>query len=754
MTATLDDEVVELRRANAELQRRLDEALAERDEFMQREMATTEVLRVINSSPGNLAPVFEAILEKALRVCEAAFGFIARYDDEHFHTMAGCGLPPDFADILRTPYRPPQGAPAQRLIDGESFVQIADLLEEEGTFQGLTPVRRALVESARGRTFLTVALRKEGVLLGSIMIYRQEVRPFSDKQIGLLQNFAAQAVIAMENARLITETREALEQQTATAEVLQVINSSPGNLAPVFNAMLQKAMHLCEAAFGVLRTYDGQRLNAVAMLGLPDAYTDFAREPMLPNPETGLGRILHGESLVHITDIRDDELYRSGDRLRVATVELGGARTLLVVPLRKEAALVGVFTIYRQEVRPFTEKQIALAQNFAAQAVIAMENARLLNETREALEQQTATAEVLQVINSSPGDLAPVFDAMLDKALRLCDVDMGVLWTYDGEMVQAAAIRGAPSQFTEFLRQGSHRPARPHHRLLSGERVVQIADITTTDAYRDGDPIPRATADLGGVRTLLSVPLLKDDTVLGNFAIYRREVRPFTDKQIALLQNFADQAVIAIENTRLLTELRESLEQQTATAEVLQVINSSPGDLVPVFDAILEKAHTLCGAAHGLLLVGDGGEFRLVAVHGESRFAEGWWQLGVVSAIRPVEGGVVARLMRGEGFVHIADCMADDSYRQARAIRSLIETGRVRTALTVPLRKDGDLLGLIIVFRLEVRPFTEKQIALLQNFAAQAVIAMENARLLTETREALEQDRDCGGIAGHQLVAR
>jgi len=171
-----------------------------------------------------------------------------------------------------------------------------------------------------------------------------------------------------------------------------------------------------------------------------------------------------------------------------------------------------------------------------------------------------------------------------------------VLWTYDGEMVQAAAIRGAPSQFTEFLTQGSHRPARPHHRLLSGERVVQIADITTTDAYRDGDPIPRATADLGGVRTLLSVPLLKDDTVLGNFAIYRREVRPFTDKQIALLQNFAAQAVIAMENARLLTETREALEQQTATAEVLQVINSSPGDLASVFDAMLEKVGRARGA--------------------------------------------------------------------------------------------------------------------------------------------------------------
>src|SRR5215469_7324160 len=200
----------------------------------------------------------------------------------------------------------------------------------------------------------------------------------------------------------------------------------------------------------------------------------------------------------------------------------------------------------------------------------------------EALEQQTATAEILQVINSSPGNLTPVFDKVLEKALRLCEVDIGVLWTYDGEMVRAAAIRGAPPHLAEFLRQRPHRPTKPQQRVMSGERVVQIADATTGEAYRNGDPIPRAIADLGGVRTLLIVPLRKDDTALGNFAIYRQEVRPFTDKQIALLQNFAAQAVIAMENARLLTETREALEQQTATAEVLGVINSSPGDLGPV----------------------------------------------------------------------------------------------------------------------------------------------------------------------------
>jgi len=440
---------------------------------------------------------------------------------------------------------------------------------------------------------------------------------------------------------------------------------------------------------------------------------------------------------VHLLDAKDEAAYPAVPSRR-ALVDLGGARTVLAVPLRKDGILLGSFALYRQEVRPFSDKQIALLQNFAAQAVIAMENARLLTETREALEQQTATAEVLQVINSSPGDLAPVFAAMLEKATRLCQAASGVMWTYDGECLHAAALRGVPPPFAEYLRE----PFRPHPEMalghvLMGEPLVISRDLGAEELYQSGNPLRRAIVDLGAARSAVTVSLRRDDALLGIFTIYRQEVRPFSDKEIALLENFAAQAVIAMENARLLTETREALEQQTATAEVLQVINSSPGDLTPVFGAILEKAHVLCDAACGGLIVRNGELFHTVAIHGEPDFAEFWRRQG---PFRPGDRySPIDALLRGEKFVHFADVREDDGYRNTPAYQRLVDAAGARTLLLVPLRKDGILLGAITAFRQEVRPFSDKQIALLENFAAQAVIAMENARLITETREALEQ---------------
>jgi GAF domain-containing protein len=351
------------------------------------------------------------------------------------------------------------------------------------------------------------------------------------------------------------ERDEALEQQTATAEVLGVINSSPGDLAPVFDAMLAKATKLCEASLGTLWIFDGKGYRVSASLALTDVGLVLGK----PAPGTVLARLLDGEELVQIADVANEPAYRA-DPVASARTQRAGSRTVLAVPLRKDQKLIGAITTGRREVRPFTGKQIALLQNFAAQAVIAIENVRLISETREALEQQTATAEVLQVINSSPGNLAPVFDAILEKAHSLCGAAHGALVTYDGELCRALALHAMPEVLGTLLLQPFAPAEGFQERLVQGERLVHIPDVTTIAAIT---PIQQA-AIAAGIRTLLMVPLRKDDVLLGYITAHRREVCPFSDKQIALLQNFAAQAVIAMENARLLGELRARTDEIAA----------------------------------------------------------------------------------------------------------------------------------------------------------------------------------------------
>src|SRR5262249_11254167 len=393
---------------------------------------------------------------------------------------------------------------------------------------------------------------------------------------------------------------EALERQTATSAGLQVMSSSPGDLPPGFETILANATRICEAKFGSMYLSEGDAVRIVAMHNAPPSFAEERRRnPLIrPNPDTTLGRALATKQTVHIADVQNEPAYVNAPSgfTGAQLAKLAGARTVVVVPMLKESDLVGVIIIYRQEVRPFTEKQIELVKNFASQAVIAIENARLLNELRDSLQRQTATSDLLSIISRSPGELEPVFQAMLENATRICEARFGNLYLHADGALCIAASHNVPSAFAEARRRG---PFHPHPHSLFGHVIrvkatAHLADLATTQLYIERNPPVVDAVELGGVRTMLAVPISKENELTGIVAIFRQEVRPFSDKQIELVTNFAAQAVIAIENPRLLNELRESLQQQTATAAVLRVLSSSPGELKPVFEAMLESAARLC----------------------------------------------------------------------------------------------------------------------------------------------------------------
>jgi GAF domain-containing protein len=725
-------------------------------EALEQQTATAEVLQVISSSPGELEPVFQAMLANATHICEAKFATLYLCEDDGFRAVAMHNTPPAFAEarVRAGIIQPHPDTTLARAASTKRTAQIADVTTSQA-YVDRDPSRMAAIALGGYRTVLSVPMLREDTLAGVISIYRHEVCPFTDKQVELVKNFAAQAVIAIENTRLLKELRqrtedlsESLEQQTATADVLRVISSSPGELGPVFEIMLMNAARLCEAKFGTLYLREGDALRMVAGHNVPPAFLEVRRITGAFRPHAGgnLGEVMRTKQPVQIADLATTRAYAERHPATVAAVEVGGVRTTLAVPMLKESELIGVISIFRQEVRPFNEKQVALLTSFASQVVIAIENTRLLNELRESLQQQTATADVLKVISSSPGALEPVFQAMLEKAVSICAAKFGTLYLCEVDAFRMVATHNAPLAYVEARsKQFRPHPDAPLARAASAKQAIQIADIRATQAYTDGfGPIVEA-AELGGYRTVLSVPMLKEDELIGAINILRQEVRPFTDKQIALVQNFAAQAVIAIENTRLFNELRqrtddltEALEQQTATSEVLGVISSSPGQLEPVFQVMLANAVCVVGSKFGTMYLRDGDAFRVAAMHGAPRaYVEA---LTREPLFRPGPETALGRTAITRKVVQIADLEAEAKYRELgpRAVAAM-ELGGVRAVLSVPMLKDNELLGTIAIYRAEVCSFTNKQIELVQNFASQAVIAIENTRLLNELRESLQQ---------------
>jgi two-component system, NtrC family, sensor kinase len=708
------------------------------------------VLKVISRSRFDLQAVLDTLVKLAARLCEAELVAIHYHRDGVIQFGARFGLSQEWEESTkRNPIVPGRGTVTGRVLLVGKTVQISDVkADPEYTFtEG---------QKAGGfRTVLGVPLEREGQIIGVIVLARTKVFPFKDRQIEFVQNFATQAVIAIENARLLNELKESLEQQTATSEVLQVISSSPGELERVFTAMLANATRICEAQFGNFMLHEGSTFRAVAWHGEPTYVEKLQREPLIiisDDTRAPLARLIETKEPVHVADLRSEPAYKASSFAPLVTlIDSGGARTLLLVPMLKENTLVGAISIYRREVRPFGDRQIELVQNFANQAVIAIENTRLLNELRqrttdltqrsadltESLEQQTATSEILGVISSSPTNVQPVLGAIVRTAVTLCESHDAVILLRDGDHLRIAAHYGPMT--IDFERALIGRD------WVSGRVVMDRVPVHVHDLTAEGGefPLGREIALRLNQRTVLGLPLSREGQAIGCLFLRRTEVRPFSEKQIALLQTFADQAVIAIENARLFaaeqqrtSELTESLEQQTATSEVLQVISSSPGDLQP--EAMLEKAVRICDANFGNIFRWHDHALHLIAPHNiPPAFAE----FRKSAPGRPDAENPIGRMVETKAVVHVTDLAAEPRYLEKLdpGMVAAVELGGVRTFVAVPMLKENELIGALIVYRQEVRPFTEKQMALVTNFAAQAVIAIENARLLSELRDRTDQ---------------
>ena len=690
-------------------------------EALEQQTAISEILRVIAGSPGDVRPMLQAVAERALALCEAQESGIFLAEGDRLRFAVGVGemaIPRENETFALT-----RGLVVGRAIIDRQTLHYPDIVPYLDTeyLDARNPQKRFGF-----RALLAVPLMREGQAIGAIGLWRTEPRGFSDQQISLVRTFADQAAIAIENVRLFNETRDALQQQQASAEVLSVISSSVADTAPVFERIAQSCKRLFEGAFVSVNLVDE---DGLVQLEYYDGEHRDRLSTVFPAPldrRSSTGVAILDKRIVSYTDAQTESDVPDYTR---RSAEAAGTRSIVFAPMVWKGRGIGAIVVGRSVVREYSDKEISLLRTFADQAVIAIQNARLFNETKEALDQQTAIAEILRVISSSPTDVQPVLDAIAERAARFCDAAAASMYLTDGTSLRHLASKGpSPDPVT-------HVETLPIDRnSVSGCALLERRTIHVDDMQASGDAYPRSQelARRLGHRTVVVLPLYREGQPVGTILLRRQEVRPFNEREIALLQTFGDQAAIALANVQLFNETKEALEQQTATAEVLKTISRTTFDLEPVLETLIENATRLCRADKGFVFIRDGDAYRIVANHGalpehvdfQSR-----------NPVYPGHGTLVGRTALTRQVVHIEDAKSDPTYTWKEAQQTL----GFRTMLGVPMLREGDPIGVVALWREEVRPFSERDIRLVATFADQAVIAIENVRLFAEIQDKSRQ---------------
>jgi GAF domain-containing protein len=707
-----------------------------------RQAASAEILRTIGSVSGDAERSLHQIAETTKRLFEASSVSIFVADGDEWGQIIHDG-----ASSQRIGAEVPvaQLRTRSHSLPGATFSEnrqihlpdIHNLDPAIADWPGVGPAR-----AAGSRTISGTPLRRAGQAVGVLIVHRDRLAPFTADELALLQSFADQAAIAIENARLFNETREALERETATADILKVIASSPDDVQPVFEAIATSANRLIGGLSTAVHSVVDDTLHLVAFNKSSPA-ADASLQASYPQP---LSALPWGEAIRNgeIVQIRDTDVEWADLPVFSNVARTRGFRSILRVPMLRDGATIGTINVARTEPGQFAAHHIQMLQTFADQAVIAIENVRLFNKTQEALERQTATADILKVIASSPDDVQPVFEAIAERSNRLIDgLSTAVYSIVDDTMHLKAFTRSSP-EADAALQAAFPRPLSEvtfGDRIRHGE-IVQIPDMELTVEWEV--PALRAMAQLRGFRAVLFVPLLRNRVAIGLISITRKEPGAFAAHHVELLQTFADQAVIAIGNVQLFDEvqaktreLSEALTYQTGSSNILGVIASSPTDVGPVLKAIVESACELCDAVDAIVLLNDVDSLRTSAHHGPIPLDMERWPIS--------RKWVAGRAFLDRKPVHVHDLLSAEGDEFPDTRQRTPRTG-TRSILSVPLLREGKSIGTIVLRRTEVHPFSEKQIALLQTFADQAVIAIGNVRLFDEVQaktadlsEALQQ---------------